>query len=178
MDPPDQFLALMPCILRCLSFSFRHLRDDARDDAIQEGVANAFVAFLRLAASGRTHRAYPTQLARYAIIQFRSGRRVGSKTSVRDVLSPLNQKKGRCTLEVFRESVMEDYHTPVPEQVCFRVDFPGWLHTLRSRDRKVAEHLATGHTTSEVAKRFSLSEGRISQMRRELHASWQQFQSF
>lgn len=44
-----------------------------------------------------------------------------------------------------------------------------------SRSRQVAEELAIGHSTGDVAKRFGLTPGRISQMRRELHQSWEEF---
>jgi len=39
---------------------------------------------------------------------------------------------------------VEDYQTPVPDQVCFRIDFPEWLSRLPNRDRRVAEALANG----------------------------------
>jgi hypothetical protein len=35
--------------------------------------------------------------------------------------------------------------------------------------------LAAGETTSRVAQRFSVSLGRISQLRRELKAAWEAF---
>jgi hypothetical protein len=36
--------------------------------------------------------------------------------------------------------------------------------------------LAIGNTTGEVAKRFDVSAGRVSQLRRELAESWKAFQ--
>lgn len=74
------------------------------------------------------------------------------------------------------EAVVEDHHTPVPDQVAFRCDFPAWLKNLSVRNRRIAQALAVGHSTGEVAKRFGVSAGRISQMRREMHRSWQEFQ--
>ena len=56
-----------------------------------------------------------------------------------------------------------------------RIDFPAWLSTLKSRDRKIAMKLATGETTGNVAKVFCLSAGRISQLRCELKKGWEQF---
>ena len=64
---------------------------------------------------------------------------------------------------------------PVPDIVAFRCDFPAWLNTLSRRDRRIAEILALGHRTREVAKRFDVSAGRISQLRRELAESWREF---
>jgi DNA-binding NarL/FixJ family response regulator len=77
----------------------------------------------------------------------------------------------------WREAVVEDYRTPVADQAWFRIDFPAWLKTLPRRDRKIAKALAEGHRTTDVARRFGLSMARISQLRRELYDSWQQFHS-
>jgi len=64
----------------------------------------------------------------------------------------------------------------VPDQAAFRVDFPAWLARLSRRDLRIAERLAAGRSTSEVARQVGLSAARISQKRHELHASWQAFQ--
>ncbi len=56
--------------------------------------------------------------------------------------------------------------------VRVRLDFADWLKTLCRRDRKVALDLANGSRTGEVARRYDLSDGRISQLRKELHLSW------
>jgi hypothetical protein len=72
-------------------------------------------------------------------------------------------------------AVVEDPHTPVFDQVCFRVDFPAWLDRLSRRNRRIAEYLALGNPTCAVAKRFHISAGRISQLRREFYNSWQNF---
>ncbi len=39
----------------------------------------------------------------------------------------------------------------------------------------LAEALANGDSTGEIATRFRISAGRVSQLRRELHASWERF---
>ena len=74
------------------------------------------------------------------------------------------------------EAVVEDDRTPIPDQVAFRCDFPVWLKRLSRRNRRIAEALAVGHTTGDVARRFKVSPGRISQLRRLLQQSWQEFQ--
>jgi len=56
-----------------------------------------------------------------------------------------------------------------------RVDFRAWLATLTLRNRRVAESLAVGSSTGSVAREFQISEGRVSQLRRDLHDSWQRF---
>jgi hypothetical protein len=58
--------------------------------------------------------------------------------------------------------------TPVPEQVCFRCDLPAWLDTLSERDCSITQDLMIGERTMDVANKYRLSPGRISQLRREL----------
>jgi hypothetical protein len=43
-------------------------------------------------------------------------------------------------------------------------------------NRRVAEKLATGESTSAIARLFRLTPGRISQLRRELCDAWHTFQ--
>ena len=176
---------MLPAIVTHARIAFRHLKGEARQDAVQETIANALVAFVRLVRRGKVDLAYPTVLARYAVAQIQDGRRVGNRLNVNDVLSPYAQKhKGIAvdrldlydkTESQWIEAVVEDYRTPVPEQVAFRCDFPAWLARLSRRNRRIAQALSTGHNTGDVAKRFKLSPGRISQLRRELHRSWQEF---
>jgi DNA-directed RNA polymerase specialized sigma subunit len=148
-------------------------------------IATALVAYVRLFQQGRVALAYPTVLARYGIAQVRDHRRVGAKLNIRDVLSPYCQAKKNVIVErldkyseeddQWMEAVVEDPHTPVFDQVQFRCDFPAWLNTLRRRDRRIAETLALGQRTQDVARRFQVSEGRVSQLRRELAESWREF---
>jgi hypothetical protein len=179
------FLALLPTLVRYLRANFRDLPAEAREDAVEEALANACVAYARLAERGLTDKAVPGALARYATAQYRVGRRVGCRLNVHDVLSPYARWRRRIVVErledgkasaEWREAVVEDHRTPVADQVAFRIDFPGWLDSLTPRSRRVAQALALGNTTKDVARLCGVTAGRVSQARRELHASWQQYQ--
>jgi hypothetical protein len=63
----------------------------------------------------------------------------------------------------------------VPEQVSFRLDFPCWLRTRTSRDRKLINDMLQDERTLDLAKKHGLSAGRVSQLRREFMASWERF---
>ena len=179
------FVEMLPAVCKAIHRGFRYLRGERREEAIQEALANAFVAFTRLVDLGRMQFAFPSALARFAVAQVGDGRRVGGKLNVRDVSSEYAQKRKRRRVEQLDqfnrhsaqwcEVVVEDYQTPIPDQVCFRIDFPEWLSRLPNRDRRVAEALANGDSTGEIATRFRISAGRVSQLRRELHASWERF---
>ena len=73
------------------------------------------------------------------------------------------------------EFIVEDRRTPVPDQAAFRCDFPKWLNNLTCQKRQIAEKLAVGNSTRKVAQECKVSPGRISQIRRELENSWQEF---
>jgi hypothetical protein len=181
----SDFLQMLPTIRHVAQVSFRHLHGDSYDDAVEEVIANACVAYKRLVDLGRTDVAFPTVLARYGVAQRNDGRRVGTRQCVRDVLSPHAQKKKRFVVErldrfdheegEWVEAVVEDYRTPVAEQAAFRCDFPAWLESQSKRERRIAEALAIGIRNKEVARRFRLSRGRISQLRQEFHESWREF---
>ncbi|HUT93405.1 MAG TPA: hypothetical protein VMY37_28335 [Thermoguttaceae bacterium] len=181
----DGFLAMVPRIRRYADFAFRHLAEEARAEAVAETVANALLAYLRLFQQGKVDLAYPTVLARYAVAQIHDGRKVGNALNARDVLAERAQKRHGFVVErldrfdkdsgKWIEAMIEDTETPVPDQAAFRCDFPAWLATHSTRHRRVAEALALSYSTGEVAKRFKVSRGRISQLRRELHDSWLEF---
>ena len=179
------FLEMFPTLCKAIQHGFRRLQGERREEAIQEAVANAFVAFSRLVDLGRMQFAFPSSLARFAVAQVRDGRRVGGALNVRDVSSEYAQQRKQHSLQrldLFNrhtarwcEVIVEDHQTPIPDQVCFRIDFPKWLSRLRSSDRRVDEALADGDSTGEIARHFDISTARVSQLRRELHASWEKF---
>jgi len=49
------------------------------------------------------------------------------------------------------ECLIDARRTPVPDQAAFRIDFPRWLTQQSVWNRKIAERLALGLTTGEVA---------------------------
>ena len=180
------FLAMLPQIIGHARISFRHLKPEARAEAVQEVVCNSLKAFVRLVELGKADIAYPSPLARYAVAQVCDGRKVGCKLNVRDVLSPYCQRQKNVIVErldhfdeeenAWAEAVVEDTRTaPVADIVAFRGDFAAWLRILPRRNRRIAEFLALGNRTSDAARKFGVSEGRVSQLRRELAGSWRRF---
>jgi hypothetical protein len=177
---------MMPQIVHYAKFAFRHMKPEARAEAVQEVVCNALKAFARLVQLNNTDIAYPTVLARYGVRQARDGRKVGGSLNVKDVLSKYCQDRKGVMVErldkfndqdgCWEEAVVQDTrNASVPEIVAFRCDFADWLNSLKRRDRRIAEFLSLGNRTSEAARKFKVSEGRVSQLRRELAESWKQF---
>jgi DNA-binding NarL/FixJ family response regulator len=181
-EDQQEFLSMLPAICSVAQHAFRGLRREVRDEAVQEVTAHAFVAFTRLVQQGQKHLAFASALGHYAVAQYRAGRRTGSRLNSRDVMAP-GQRRCRVEsldefdphAEEWRAAMVEDTRTPVPDQASFRVDFPSWLSRLGSRDRAVAQSLAAGYTTREVAEEHGISPGRVSQLRRQLHDGWERF---
>jgi hypothetical protein len=76
----------------------------------------------------------------------------------------------------WQELVVEDRRSRPADVAALRIDLADWLGGLSSRVRRIACLLASGETTSAVARLVKLTCGRISQMRRELERSWKVFQ--
>ena len=179
------FLTMLLAIAQHARISFRSLRPEARDEAIAECLANALAAYVRLVELDKVALAYPTVLARHAVAQVRDGRRVGGHLNVRDVSSTYCQRQKGVVIErldryddeedAWREIVVEDRHAGPADVAATRMDFEQWLRSLPKRLRKIATVLSTSESTSATARRFSVSDGRISQIRRELYNAWRRF---
>ena len=179
--PHDDFLGLMPVVQQCAQFSFREWSPAHREEAIAEAVAAALVSFIGLKRRGKDPFQFPSVIATRAVQHVRHDRHVGGRSNGRDVLSHIARRRhgfglaGISTERAWQEALVNNTQTPIPDQVAFRCDFPVWLGTLKRRDRRIAILLAEGDSTTDVAARFGLTPGRISQLRRELHTSWQSF---
>ncbi len=182
----DRFLDMLPTIERYAGAAFREFDRETKEDLVEECVANCFCAYSRLVERGKEHVAFPTKLANFAVRQIKDGRRVGKKQNVRDVYdiharvkdgyqlkhigSPHEQNGG------WREQLIENGRTSPADLATFKLDFfEGWLPSLSRRDRRMAEDLGNGERTGDVARKYGVSAGRVSQLRRELQESWEGF---
>ncbi len=181
-----RLLALLPTVVRYAKRAFRTYDPEARQEAVQNVVANTAAAVAGLAKRGKLDLAYPTVLAKFGIRQTLDHRKTRSSLNIKDVLSKYCQEnKGVMVerLDKFNEQedcweeavVVDTRNAPVPATVAFRVDFKDWLKSLAPRDRKVARYLSLGHRTADAARRFKVTPSRIAHLRRELAESWRRF---
>jgi hypothetical protein len=185
LDRDAKFLAMLPRIRRQAGYYLRRLPTEERVEAIQEVVASAFVSYVRLIERGKADLAFAGPLARYAACQYLRGRRVGSRMNACDVTSDYCQRKTGVSLERlncfdkrlgdWQELVVEDRHSTPAEVAMTRLDFGAWLGQLTRRTRQIAQDLAQGDSTSEVACKHGVSASRVSQLRRELYDAWLAF---
>ncbi|MBW3595715.1 MAG: hypothetical protein KY475_00405 [Planctomycetes bacterium] len=179
------FTAMLPKNESYLNSAFRNLNRDAKEEAVQEGLANALVAYRRFCERGKQDLAYPTVLAKYAASQVADGRQVAEKLNALDVTSRhCQRRKGICVQRLdrfdederaWREILVEDRCAGPADTAAIRIDFAAFLHSLSERERRIALKLATGEATGAMSRLFGVSAARISQLRREFMEKWQRF---
>ncbi len=178
---------IYPCVHKHARIYFRHVPcPDQRADRIAECIGLAWKWFVRLVHKGQDARRYAVSLARYATRAVHSGRRVVGQERAVDVLSPVPQQRHHFAVgklpdfstlggNPLAEALHDNTLSPVPDQVAFRLDFPAWLVTLGRRNRDLVEDMALGHRTRELARKYHVSAGRISQLRRFFQCDWTLF---
>jgi hypothetical protein len=195
-----QFLKLLPRIQIHAEIYFSHIKcPQKRADAIQETVASAWKWFLRLIEQGKDVNEFPTTFITLVARGVKHGRRLAGMAKSKDVMNPLAQQmfgfivellpastraaheelygevRGQRNQDAFEERLRDNTQTPVPDQVAFRLDFPVWRLTRTERDRRVIDDLMTGERTQDVAAKYGLTAGRISQLRRDFMEDWEWF---
>lgn len=180
------FLALLPHIRERLRFGFRKLPADERAEAMAEAIASIAIAYARLHRRGKAAVGFATTLASYAVRQYFAGRRVGSPLNRDDVSSRYGQQqRGHRVVSLdrrdpdgaWKEVLVEDRRTTPADLAASRIDLVEWFARLPHPKRRIAKTLARGESTQETARRFQVTPGRVSQLRRELELDWREFQA-
>jgi len=176
----SRFVAMLPVIQQKLRLAFCRLDPEAREDAIAEGVVHTLLAYLRLHEQGRAEVATPSSLAWYSSREVKRGRPAAGRMNSKEPLSRYAQISNDIEVERLPnnwiDAMVEDKRAPVVDQVAAKMDVGAWFATLTRRMKAIAKDLAFGCSTSEVAKKYGVTPGRISQMRRTLEESWAAFQ--
>jgi hypothetical protein len=193
------FLAILPRVEQHGRIYFRHLSPHRRADAVQEMRALGWKWLLQLHQRGKDPTNFVTAFVTFLARAVNSGRRLAGMAKAKDVLNPLAQKRhgfrvehlptslrnshehlyssplGQELQDELEERLQDNTVTPVFQQVQFRIDFPAWLKTLTPRERRMVRGMMRNERTSDIGKRFQVSPGRISQLRREFYDAWQRF---
>jgi DNA-binding NarL/FixJ family response regulator len=138
------------------------------DEKVSDVVSVTWEAHVRYG-----HRVAKEQLARFAIKRVRAKRQFPERSRSLDARSLYKKgAKRRSDFDVFEIAAVA---ANPAEVAAFRIDFKAWLKTLTAKGRGIAKALAAGETTSEVAERFGITPGAVSQRRRALAASYEAF---
>ena len=178
---------ILPVVELHARIRLRYVSGQDYDDAVQEAQAVAWQLFIQAIAGGKDPTGFPTYIAAFAVRRVRSERLLAGPNT-RDVLSPVTQQRNGFEVHSLDDESCDEAtgwkaaasvdtrRWPVPDVVAFRVDFERWLNGLSHRVRSITERLTVGDRTGEVARQFRVSPSRISQLRKELQQSWDEFQ--
>jgi hypothetical protein len=194
------FQSLLPRIEQHGSIYFRHLRcPQTREDAIQEMRSLAWKWLIRLTKKGKDVNEFPITFVQLLARAVASGRRLNGMEKAKDALNPATQRRhgfrvenfdsststsherlhasphGQEQQDTFEERLRDNTLTPIPDQVAFRIDFAQWRRSRCDRHRRIIDQMMLGDRTLDLSRKFGISPGRVSQLRREFHDEWQQF---
>ncbi|MHC4065725.1 MAG: hypothetical protein ACYSUI_14675, partial [Planctomycetota bacterium] len=185
-------LRYLPAIETHAAIQFRGLPDTDREEAMAEARAAAFVNFRSAVSSGKAHRLKPSMVAHYAALHVRGGRHVGGgPDNTSDILSRRAQRMHGFKVErlpwdsahaydilktpdqkVWRLRLLHDRRTPVPDQVCFRIDFSQFMAGQHDRTRTAMAMLAAGHKQVEVADKLGVTPAAVCQRLGRARREW------
>jgi DNA-directed RNA polymerase specialized sigma24 family protein len=185
-DLQSSFLVLRPRIEKHARIFFRDVRcHHRREDAVSETLALAWLWFVRLTRRGKDVRSFVSSLATLAARNVRRGRRLCGQDNSKDVMSGVAQQRhrfsvsplphGNCLGPVLTDALADNTVTPPDEQAGFRIDFGEWRSSYGKRDRAIMDDFMLGERLTDVSRRFGLSPGRVSQLRRAYCDDWHRF---
>jgi hypothetical protein len=190
-DAHQAFDAALGRIDAVLRHQFRTWPRAHRQEAIDDARAYTWLAWHGLLARGKDPIAVGVvAIAANACRAVRNGRSVGSARSVGRGAMDVHHRRARLATGHRVVSLEDlggqpgrwqdwlaanDRYGPADE-AAFRLDFAAWLAELPATRRRVAELLARGFGTGEVARRLGVTPGAVSQSRDRLARSWGRFQ--
>lgn len=170
----DLFSAELPALEKLARSHFRHLPPDAQAEAVQNAISLAWKQYRSLILQGRDDQpGILKSVIWYAIRQTKCGRSPQGCPKKKGINE--HRRRGVVRFEEFEASDFVGRCTSIIDQVSFRIDVPRFFDTLNARQREMAFDLATGMTTSEVAEKYGVTAGAISEFRSRFKELFEEF---
>ena len=173
----ESFVHQLPELEQFARGYFRRCRERDLDEALQGTRALTWKYVRQLFLDGRLDdESLIKSVWYYAMRQHRAGRTItgGDGKRGRGKVDAFDKRLVAVTDPLDLQFIVGD-RTPVPDQVAYRLDVPRFLETLSERQRGMALDLATGMGTGEVAQRWGVSAGAVSQFRSRFKLLFDQF---
>lgn len=178
----DFFQVRHAAIVRYLERRLRPLYDDVLDELVQDAECLALENMISCADAGKignldTFTHYFRSSIRWAVVHARSGRSVHDKGRKENaVFGDVWHKMDRRdeTDEGFAYDFVS-HETDPADAAAFKIDFESLLSRLDSRRRSIFLDLMIGTPTGEVAAKYGISPGRVSQFRKTFFDMIQMF---
>ncbi|MFZ2653588.1 MAG: hypothetical protein WAX69_01610 [Victivallales bacterium] len=174
---------IYPIIRNTVPRTARPMGSEDHEELVQDATASAAEMLEAMEKSGRVP--LPHSIAYYSIQRTKSGRR--SYGDIRsDVMSPGFQMDHDGSVCSMQEPAGDEEDLTVGDAIASKsedmaskvlrqIDWDAFLDTLDVRKRRIVEELMLGFGTSEIAKLFSVSAARITQIKREIAQDIKEF---
>lgn len=171
----DMFVDALPWMQRIANYRFRHLDGDSREEAVQNTLTLAWKGLRRLDEQDRTDAGLLKSVLWYSIRQTKAGRAIQGTNHKKAKDAIEHGKRGKVRFESVLPDDFISKSTPILDAVSFRVDVPRFMATLTERQQAMAEDLMVGKGTAEVAERFGVTAGAVSQFRARFKRLFDEF---
>jgi DNA-directed RNA polymerase specialized sigma24 family protein len=169
----QSFEFILPEISRRSARHFSHLPADAREEAVQESIVQAWALF-RSARKRGNDRCTPATLSWYAHQAVDAGRKFGGYTK-RDALDRT------VSLERFADggvnkvglNLLGRYPNPL-EATRVSLDWASFEDLLTERQRDIVTKLSEGWRRSEIAQYLGLTPGRVTQILKHVASAYRE----
>jgi hypothetical protein len=116
----------------------------------------------------------------------RNGRKITGQERAKSISNPRTQAiRGICQQSLPEQDTgtenhdllraIQDERDSPPDMAAYLIDTKEWLAQLPERKRELAMDMAAGDSTTDLAEKYGMTQGRVSQIRRELVESNRQF---
>ena len=170
-----------------ISFSRHRRNPELVEELTQEALGLGWHHFLAMKLKGeKDPDEFPTVFAQRACQAARNGRSVNGQERAMSISNPRTQAVrgfARQSLPGFDTGAenhdllraIQDERDSPPDMAAYLIDTEEWLARLPAKKREMAMDMASGETTTELAEKYQMTQGRVSQIRRELVESSREF---
>lgn len=187
MDAAQEgFVAALPKMERTWRWTFRDWSADWREEGTQEARGLGWQHWLRAIEQGKDPAKFATAIARFSGLQVRCGRKLAGGLKSREAFNgwrngtypthmeylPVRESRWSPSLAV----ALVEHREGNPADVgAFRLDFRAWLARKGGKAYRLVLEAIAGTVGKDIAAILGISEGRVSQMRRELRSDWEEY---
>jgi len=170
----------LPRIRTHARIQFRGLSPEAQEEAVQIALGLAWKAYAREVERGKNPDSYVSAIARFSVRQVLDGRDVTGQEKAKDVLSRRAQRRKHFSVKSLPDAsqtldALLDCSGRPDQLAAFRIAYPEFLAQIEPKKRAVIVEASQGTPTTELAENHGISQGRVSQIRREAFEMWNEF---
>ncbi len=174
---------IYPIIRNTVPRTVRPMGSEDPEELVQDATTSAAEMVEAMEKAGK--KPLPHSIAYYSIQRTKSGRR--SYGDIRsDVMSPGFQMDNEGSVCSMQDPASDDEDLTVGDAIASKsediaskilreIDWDAFLDTLETRKRRIIEELMMGFGTGDIARLFSVSAARITQLKREIAQDIKEF---